>query len=127
MGIPIVVFVNKSDQILALDKSRDHSGKIIDFIQQNLRRECIRYGAALVFTSAKYGHNVDVAYEYLVHRVYDYKLSAETQTHEKDKIFVPSGWDSSNLISELDYVDINQPYEEVFRNERAAASNVEEQ
>lgn len=33
MGVPIVVFVNKSDLIMTHDKSRDKSGMIIDFLQ----------------------------------------------------------------------------------------------
>ena len=115
MGIPIMVFVNKSDLVMSLDKSRDQSGKIIDFMQQNLRRECLRYGATLLFVSPKYNININLAYEYLMHRLYEFKLKSEAQVHEKNQIFIPSGWDSSGLISELDYVDISDPYEEVFK------------
>ena len=126
MGVPIIVFVNKSDLIMQLDKSRDKSGIIIDFIQQQLRRECIRYGATLVFTSSKYNINIDLAYKYLMHRLYDFKLNEEAQIHEKDKIFVPSAWDSSNLISELDYVDITEPFEEVFKAQKSTVKRDEE-
>ena len=111
---------------MSLDKSRDQSGKIIDFIQQNLRRECLRYGATLLFVSPKYNININIAYEYLMHRLYEFKLKSEAQVHEKNSIFVPSGWDSSGLISELDYVDISDPYEEVFKLERNASKREDE-
>ena len=61
-----------------------------------------------------------------MHRLYEFKLKSEAQVHEKNSIFVPSGWDSSGLISELDYVDISDPYEEVFKLERNASKREDE-
>jgi len=61
-----------------------------------------------------------------MHRLYDFKLNEEAQIHEKDKIFVPSAWDSSNLISELDYVDITEPFEEVFKAQKSTVKRDEE-
>ena len=61
-----------------------------------------------------------------MHRLYEFKLKSEAQVHEKNAIFIPSGWDSSGLISELDYVDITDPYEEVFKQERNSSKREDE-
>ena len=56
-----------------------------------------------MFTSAKVkeSKNLDTLYQYINHRLYSYNFAAKAQVVEKDELFIPSGFDSLNLIREL--------------------------
>ena len=69
----------------------------------HLREHSLLYGATVMFTSAKAkeSRNLDTLYQYLNHRLYSYNFAAKAQVVEKDELFIPSGFDSLNLIREL--------------------------
>lgn len=56
-----------------------------------------------MFTSAKSNQdrNLDTLYQYILSRLYDYDFYGKPQQAEKDHLFIPSGFDSLNLINEL--------------------------
>ena len=75
----------------------------LDFVQMHLREHSLLYGASVMFTSAKAkeSKNLDTLYKYINHRLYNYNFDAKAQVVEKDELFIPSGFDSLNLISGL--------------------------
>ena len=56
-----------------------------------------------MFTSAKQreSKNLDTLYQYVNHRIYNYGFATKAQIVEKDQLFIPAGFDSLNLISQL--------------------------
>ena len=99
-GIPIVVACHKVDLITHGEKAQ-YLEKNIDFIQKHLREYCLYYGASLVFTDIHQQTNLELLYRYLLHRLYDQEFSQKAQFTEKSSIFIPSGFDSLNVISQL--------------------------
>ena len=53
-----------------------------------------------MFTSAKAreSSNLDTLYKYLNHRLYNYPFDKTPQIVEKNELFIPTGFDSLNLI-----------------------------
>jgi dynein light intermediate chain 1 len=45
--------------------------------------------------------NVELLYKYVLHRIYDAEFIHRPQIHEKDQVFIPTGFDSLLLINEL--------------------------
>lgn len=101
LGIPVVVVVTKTDGITVLEKEHDYKEEHFDFIQQHLRKFCLNYGAALIYTSVKEEKNCDLLFKYLVHRIYGFSFSMPAYVVEKDSVFVPAGWDTEKKISIL--------------------------
>ena len=56
-----------------------------------------------MFTAAKSNgdRNLDTLYQYILSRLYDFDFYGKPQQAEKDLLFIPSGFDSLNLIQEL--------------------------
>lgn len=80
IGLPIMVVVNKSDLLEQAEKEKDWDNKF-EVIQFSLRQFCIQCshfpfhsldGATLLFTSSKTNTNLNVFYEYILHRLYDF-------------------------------------------------------
>merc|ERR1719502_2662668 len=44
--------------------------------------------------------NVDVLYEYLMHRLYAYSFKRKAQVPSRDTLFIPSGWDSREKVDQ---------------------------
>uniref|UniRef100_A0A8D0CC08 Dynein light intermediate chain n=1 Tax=Scleropages formosus TaxID=113540 RepID=A0A8D0CC08_SCLFO len=101
LGIPVVVVCTKCDAISSLEKEHDYRDEHFDFIQSHIRRFCLQYGAALLYTSVKENKNVDVLYKYLLHSLYGFPFALPPQVVEKDAVFVPSGWDNEKKIAIL--------------------------
>ncbi|XP_035680572.1 cytoplasmic dynein 1 light intermediate chain 1-like isoform X2 [Branchiostoma floridae] len=101
LGVPVVVVVTKTDAISTLEKEHDYREEHLDFIQQHIRKFCLRYGAALFYTSVKEDKNIQLLTKYLEHRLYDFPFHTPPLVVEKDAIFIPSGWDNHNKISIL--------------------------
>eukprot|EP00794_Sanderia_malayensis_P018742 gene18742-20631_t len=102
LGLPILVVTTKSDAMSTLEKENNYKDEHFDFIQKHIRNFCLRYGAALMYTSVKDGRNLDAFYKYLIHRIYDFPLRIPPQVVEKDAVFIPMGWDNDNKIAILD-------------------------
>ncbi|XP_011676218.1 cytoplasmic dynein 1 light intermediate chain 2 isoform X3 [Strongylocentrotus purpuratus] len=118
LGVPIVVVVTKSDYVNTLEKEQDYSDEHLDFLQQNVRKFCLNYGAALFYVSVKENKNCDLLNRYLLHRLYDFPFNSAALVVEKDALFVPSGWDNlqkvSILYENMANIDPEKPYDEVI-------------
>jgi dynein light intermediate chain 1 len=101
LGIPLVVVGTKSDLLLQVEKDRGYKDEHHDYIQQQIRRFCLNYGAALVYTSAKEDRNCPLLQKYIIHRAYGLPFQTSATVIEKDAIFIPSGWDSEKKIAIL--------------------------
>jgi len=120
LGIPIIIVVTKSDYVYALEKDRGYTNDHFTYIHTTLRRICLKYGASLIYTSARDDINCELLLHYLQHRLYQ-KISFELkeQFSEKSGIFVPLGWDTSAKI-ELDFKeqnltkDFDTPFEDII-------------
>lgn len=120
LGVPLLVVVNKSDATAALEKDYGYKDDHFTFIQQHLRRICLKYKAGLLYTSAKRDKNCDVLRGYVKHLLYALEFDATPQLIEKDTIFVPAAWDSIEKI-QIDFSsqsltnDEEAPYADVIR------------
>lgn len=101
LGIPIVVVLTRSDAIQQLEKDNEYKDEHFDFIQQHVRKFCLKFGAALFYTSAKDGKNCSLLHKYLVHRLYGFPFTGVASVIEKDSVFIPSGWDNEKKIAIL--------------------------
>ena len=59
------------------------------------------YAASLFLVSAKTGSNVDILYKYILYRLYGFEFTHKPQILEKHSLFVPTGFDSLNLINQV--------------------------
>ncbi|MBN3279581.1 DC1L1 protein, partial [Polyodon spathula] len=101
LGVPLLVICTKCDAISGLEKEHDYRDEHFDFIQSHIRRFCLQYGAALVYTSIKENKNIDLLYKYIVHILYGFPFNFPAQVVEKDAVFIPSGWDNEKKIGIL--------------------------
>ncbi|XP_070193034.1 cytoplasmic dynein 1 light intermediate chain 2-like isoform X2 [Littorina saxatilis] len=101
LGIPIVVVLTKCDSMSVLEKEHEFRDEHFDFIQQFVRKFCLKFGAALFYTSVKDERNCELLYRYLVHRIYGFPFTASAYVVERDSVFVPCGWDNDKKISIL--------------------------
>ena len=90
-----------------------------EFLAKRLRRSCLDYGAALIFTSAvAEGTNVSTMQDYLYHRVLDFPCQTAPKVVGSVVdfgLFVPSGFDSTSLIDAGGSgISIESKIEEVF-------------
>ncbi|CAI5747510.1 unnamed protein product [Peronospora destructor] len=95
IGVPLVVIVAKADL-------RPENSVKMDYIEYTLRQFALRYGASVVFTSAKTGSNVDTLRKYILHRACScqFKFTEPPQLVDHSSIFIPSGYDSFELINQ---------------------------
>ncbi|KAJ1848278.1 hypothetical protein LPJ73_004016, partial [Coemansia sp. RSA 2703] len=69
LGIPIIVVCTKSDAMNVMERERGFKEEDFDYIQQILRAICLRFGAALVYTSTHNPATFATLYHYLIHRL----------------------------------------------------------
>lgn len=100
LGVPILVIVNKVDLLLHGDK-KSYLQENFDFIQKHVREYALQYGASVIFTSAKGNRNLNVTYQYILHRLYDFDFPHKPEVIERENLFIPSGFDTPNLIQGL--------------------------
>ena len=55
----------------------------------------------MVFTDIHQQTNLEQLYKYILHRIYDFEFLEKAQANQKTAIFLPSGFDSLNLIDKL--------------------------
>lgn len=89
-----------------------------------------------MFTSSKQreSRNLDTLYQYIGHRLYNFNFKQKPQIVEKDELFIPSGFDSLNLIKTLEKGNVlnvgpdGKPltYEEVLRPQFASLSSAKQ-
>ncbi|KAE8596788.1 hypothetical protein XENTR_v10016242 [Xenopus tropicalis] len=101
LGIPVVVVCTKCDAISILEKEHDYRDEHFDFIQSHIRKFCLQYGAALIYTSIKENKNIDIVYKYIVQQLYGFLFNMPAVVVEKDAVFIPAGWDNDKKIGIL--------------------------
>ncbi|XP_063778366.1 cytoplasmic dynein 1 light intermediate chain 1 isoform X2 [Pseudophryne corroboree] len=101
LGIPVVVVCTKCDAISILEKEHDYTDEHFDFIQSHIRKFCLQYGAALIYTSIKENKNIDVVYKYIVQQLYGFPFNLPAVVVEKEAVFIPAGWDNDKKIGIL--------------------------
>ncbi|SNX85946.1 related to dynein light-intermediate chain [Melanopsichium pennsylvanicum] len=130
IGIPIVVVCTKADAIPRLERDKQFKEEQFDYIQQVLRTICMKYGAALFYTSSARTQSIDILRSYLLHRLFtpsNIQLQSQQQlnatnsssnsaaaggvtvfgfpyrasTTDRDTLLVPAGWDSWGKIKAL--------------------------
>ncbi|KAG1123290.1 hypothetical protein G6F42_010687 [Rhizopus arrhizus] len=106
LGLPITVVCCKSDAINKLEQTHDYKDDHFDYIQQSLRCICMKYGAALFYTSTLHPYTFHNLREYILHRTLTtsakpYQFHLKAQVIERDTVLVPSGWDSWGKIKVL--------------------------
>ncbi|CAO3703176.1 unnamed protein product [Rhizopus stolonifer] len=107
IGLPVIIVCSKSDAMNTLEQTHDYKEDQFDYIQQTLRSICMKYGAALFYTSSYQPYTYHHLREYILHRLLSnqngktYPFRAKAQVVERDTVFVPSGWDSWGKIKVL--------------------------
>uniref|UniRef100_A0A8C6CRY1 Dynein light intermediate chain n=1 Tax=Moschus moschiferus TaxID=68415 RepID=A0A8C6CRY1_MOSMO len=101
LGLPVLVVCTKCDAVSVLEKEHDYRDEHFDFIQSHLRRFCLQYGAALIYTSVKEEKNLDLLYKYIVHKTYGFHFTTPALVVEKEAVFIPAGWDNEKKIAIL--------------------------
>jgi dynein light intermediate chain 1, cytosolic len=98
-----MIVCHKIDLLFRNDKQARLLQNQLDIIQKHIRREALLYGASVMFTSAAQGahKNLDILYQYCVHRLYDFTFPHTSQITEKESIFIPAGFDSLRLINQI--------------------------
>lgn len=69
-----------------------------DVIQKHIREYSLQYGAAVLFTSATANRNLNVCYQYWLHRLYNFNFLFKAEVLERENLFLPAGFDTPNLI-----------------------------
>ncbi|KAJ2723221.1 hypothetical protein GGI07_002790 [Coemansia sp. Benny D115] len=69
LGVPLVIVCTKADAMDQMERARGFREEDFDYIQQVLRAVCLRFGAALAYTSTHNPASFATLYHYLVHRL----------------------------------------------------------
>ncbi|KAJ2790071.1 hypothetical protein H4R21_006591, partial [Coemansia helicoidea] len=69
LGLPLVVVCTKADAMGVIERERAFKEEDFDYVQQVLRAVCLRFGAALIYTSTHNPATFATLYHYLVHRL----------------------------------------------------------
>ncbi|CAJ0565723.1 unnamed protein product, partial [Mesorhabditis spiculigera] len=109
-GVSMIVVVTKADLV------NERSEQAMDKVLCDVRRFCLQYGAALVYTTTKNPKNTQLLAKYIVHRAYGLPFTTSAQMIDRDTIFVPAGWDSEKKIeivrSNITEIDVLEPNRE---------------
>jgi len=81
-----------------LEKEYGYKESHFEYIQQSIRKICIKYGAGLIYTSARKDVNCKLCMGYIKNRMYGSYVTMTPQLYDKDSIFIPAGADSMNKI-----------------------------
>ncbi|KAJ2162975.1 hypothetical protein GGF46_000161 [Coemansia sp. RSA 552] len=69
LGLPLIVVCAKADTMGVMERERGFKEEDFDYVQQVLRAVCLRFGAALIYTSTHNPATFSTLYHYLVHRL----------------------------------------------------------
>jgi len=97
LGIPLIIVCSKSDVIQSNDKGI-YTDKALDILYKHIRTTALLYAATIISTSEKSQINIELLYQYIAHRVYAFPLQYKPLLDEKNRLFIPSGFDSITLI-----------------------------
>ncbi|KAI8337215.1 dynein light intermediate chain-domain-containing protein [Chlamydoabsidia padenii] len=104
-GIPLAVVCCKSDKQHMLESTLDYRENRFDYIQQTLRTVCMKYGAALFYTSTLHPQTFTHLRQYILHRTMSatslYSFEEKAQIMDREIVMVPAGWDTWGKIKAL--------------------------
>ena len=101
--VPTAIVCTKADLIEHGEKEiKSILEKNLDFIQYTMRKYCLSYGTTLLFTSANSNQNIQLLYNYMLYRIYDEEFPYTSNINDKEALFVPTGFDSMELINQSD-------------------------
>jgi dynein light intermediate chain 1 len=91
-----------------------------EFIQKHIRNLALFCkhdfnldGASVIYTSTKQNINLNILYDYILHRIYKFDLIHRPNLMDKDAYFIPSGYDNLNVLKSTDINnDLAIPFEE---------------
>jgi hypothetical protein len=101
LGAPLLVVCCKADVMEQQEReAKDgRAGAKFELIQQQVRRFCLKYGAALAYTSGQSGGNCKELQKYLLHRLYPAQFKrVPAELVAREALLVPSGEDSLDHI-----------------------------
>ncbi|CAB4486647.1 dynein light intermediate chain [Rhizophagus irregularis] len=113
LSVPLVVVCTKSDKVSSyLERELDYKEERFDYIQQCLRTICLKYGAALFYTTTRLPETFTNLRQYILHRLLGFRpTSSDTKSAfafnikanyvERDRVLVPAGSDSWRVIKFL--------------------------
>ena len=112
LGVPVVFCVNKSDIVVSTNERKKYE-EDSEFILKHVRRLALTYGATTIYTSTKTNTNIQILYEYLLHRLYKFDFTIKPNIIDKESYFIPAGYDSLNLLQSFDFQeDLKKIYTE---------------
>lgn len=84
-------------------------------------------GASTIYCNTKQNVNLQLLYEYITHRLYDFKFTYKPNIIEKDAYFIPAGYDSLPLLSSYDIQgDLSKIYNERVSNIKPKVNNAQD-
>lgn len=125
-GVPIVFVVNKSDAV------SDGEDKFLidqqsDFILKHIRKLAIDFGASIIYTSGRQNINIELLYNYICHRMFDFPFLSKANLIEKDSYFIPTGYDSLAILRDADSAgDLQKFFEDEVKEEKKSKEKKEE-
>ncbi|KAJ5077495.1 dynein light intermediate chain [Anaeramoeba ignava] len=130
LGIPIIVACSKSDIISDYERKYRFTDSIWSYVQAKIRRMCLNYGAGLVYISGKEDYNLSIFKDYILHLLYGFEFNYKAQIIERERIFIPIGWDSDAKIKLLtmntNELNESTPYNEAIPNTKPKEKNEEQ-
>ncbi|KAJ1659686.1 hypothetical protein IWQ61_001272 [Dispira simplex] len=89
LGLPIIVVASKADALAKLEREKDYKEDHFDFVQQTLRTICLKYGAALFYTSLQRPDTFQYVYRYLVQRALNNPRPNSSANREEESATAP--------------------------------------
>ena len=114
LGVHLMVICAKAE-VIATGETQKYFNHRFEFIQKHLREFTLRYGASLIFTSAKKGTNLELFHSYLKHIFFDADFNSGPEVNNKESIFIPSGYDSPKFVKQL-APSVDDPYDKIVSN-----------
>lgn len=112
IGVPLVIVVNKSDIVMQTGERKKFE-EDSEFILKHIRNFALIYGATIIYSSSKQNTNLNVIYEYILHRIYKFDLRHRPNLMDRDSYFVPAGYDSISTLKSFDIQnELSMLYEE---------------
>ncbi|CBF77044.1 protein nudN [Aspergillus nidulans FGSC A4] len=95
LGVPLCVVCQGTDKMEKLERDHGWSEDEFDFIHQFMRTLLVKHGASLIYTKPFHANNLhSVLHSSLgIHSLLK-KLSLKANFIERDKILIPTNWDS---------------------------------
>ena len=124
-GFPILLCMNKSDHILELRNERNPDD-ILEMVEYTLRRNAYPYAASVLYTSPKQGTNINVLADYLKFLFFQLPFP-HAHSPAKDTLFIPIGFDNSEIVSSAYPGPSQKMYAEVIpkKEEQKGHSEIE--